>query len=292
MTSALEQSSLRVVLYEGAGSLPLETERRASVLTRLLEKGFHVTCAREQGSAVPADTSSLFVFGQFENGQAPELETHEDVCLHVQAFDRMDNDQLVEKIETFRDETNTRKSGDWLPWFPVIDYDRCTNCMQCLSFCLFGVYGVSDEKEIQVQNQDKCKTNCPACSRVCPEAAIMFPKYRSGPVNGEEVDEDGLEREKMKIDVSALLGGNIYDTLRKRSDQAKDRFSKERDEDRALQERKRCLAKLQKEMDIPTEVLMSLPSVDEIQQRAKDAKAAAEDALNWRNESIRPEERE
>ena len=21
---------------------------------------------------------------------------------------------------------------------PVIDYDRCTNCMQCLSFCLFG----------------------------------------------------------------------------------------------------------------------------------------------------------
>ncbi len=49
---------------------------------------------------------------------------------------------------------------------------------------------------------------------------------------------------------------------------------------------------LQKEMDIPTEVLMSLPSADEIQQRAKDAKAAAEDALSWRNESIRPEDRE
>ena len=292
MTSVLEQSTLRVVLYEGAGSLPLDTERRASVLTRLLEHGFHVTCAREQGSAVPDDTSSLFVFGEFENSQAPKLETHEDVCLQVQSLDNMDNDQLVEQIETFRDETNARKGGEWLPWFPVIDYDRCTNCMQCLSFCLFGVYGVSDEKEIQVQNQDKCKTNCPACSRVCPEAAIMFPKYRSGPVNGEEVDEDGLEREKMKIDVSALLGGNIYDTLRKRSDQAKERFAKERDEDRALQERKRCLAKLQKEMDIPTEVLMSLPSVDEIQQRAKDAKAAAEDALNWRNESIRPEDRE
>ena len=62
--------------------------------------------------------------------------------------------------------------------------------MQCLSFCLFGVYGVDDEKRIQVQNQDNCKTNCPACSRVCPEAAIMFPKYKAGPINGDVVSAD------------------------------------------------------------------------------------------------------
>ena len=68
-------------------------------------------------------------------------------------------------------------AGGWKPWFPVIDYDRCTNCMQCLSFCLFDVYGVSTDGKIQVQNQDNCKTDCPACSRVCPEVAIMFPKY-------------------------------------------------------------------------------------------------------------------
>ena len=30
----------------------------------------------------------------------------------------------------------------WMPWFPVIEYDRCTNCMHCLSFCLFDFYGV------------------------------------------------------------------------------------------------------------------------------------------------------
>ena len=68
----------------------------------------------------------------------------------------------------------------WKPWFPVIDYSRCTNCMQCLSFCLFDVYGVSADSKIQVQNQSNCKTECPACSRVCPEVAIMFPKYRHG----------------------------------------------------------------------------------------------------------------
>jgi len=27
-------------------------------------------------------------------------------------------------------------------WYPVIDYSRCTNCMECIDFCLFGVYGV------------------------------------------------------------------------------------------------------------------------------------------------------
>ncbi|MEX2185814.1 MAG: ferredoxin family protein, partial [Pirellulales bacterium] len=26
-------------------------------------------------------------------------------------------------------------------WYPVIDYSRCTNCMECIDFCLFGVYG-------------------------------------------------------------------------------------------------------------------------------------------------------
>ena len=91
------------------------------------------------------------------------------------------------------------KQGEWKPWFPVIDYDRCTNCMQCLSFCLFGVYGVDKNQNLEVQNQDSCKTNCPACSRVCPEAAIMFPKYKSGPINGEAVTDADLQREKMKI---------------------------------------------------------------------------------------------
>lgn len=170
--------------------------------------------------------------------------------------------------------------GSWKPWFPVIDYDRCTNCMQCLSFCLFGVYGVDDEKRIQVQNQDNCKTNCPACSRVCPEAAIMFPKYKAGPINGDVVSDSDLNREKMKIDISALLGGDVYDLLRTRSERAQSRFSKERDADKALAERQKCLVKLGAVMaDVPQEVLMSLPSPDEIARKADEAAAKAKAAL-------------
>lgn len=171
--------------------------------------------------------------------------------------------------------------GAWKPWFPVIDYDRCTNCMQCLSFCLFGVYGVDDEKRIQVQNQDNCKTNCPACSRVCPEAAIMFPKYKAGPINGDTVSDSDLNREKMKIDISALLGGDVYDMLRNRSQRAQSRFSKERDADKALAERQKCLVKLgQIVNDVPPEVLMSLPSPEEITRKAQEAAERARAAMS------------
>jgi NAD-dependent dihydropyrimidine dehydrogenase PreA subunit len=171
------------------------------------------------------------------------------------------------------------KAGVWKPWFPVIDYSRCTNCMQCLSFCLFDVYGVSSDRRIEVRNQDNCKTDCPACSRVCPEVAIMFPKYRHGPINGDQVSQDDMRREAMKVDISALLGGDIYSMLRDRSAKAQSRFSKERDDERALKERQNCLTKLQKEMDIPMEVLASLPSPDEIRVKAEQAAARAREAL-------------
>ena len=72
-------------------------------------------------------------------------------------------------------------------WYPVIDYSRCTNCMECLDFCLFGVYGVDKLDRILVENQDNCKKGCPACSRVCPEQAIMFPDYKTPAIAGAPV---------------------------------------------------------------------------------------------------------
>jgi len=201
------------------------------------------------------------------------VETPENVLDGVlkEAVRRTDPERVVE--------TQLAPTAGWKPWFPVIDYSRCTNCMQCLSFCLFDVYGVSADQKIQVQNQNNCKTECPACSRVCPEVAIMFPKYRHGPINGEEIKTDDVRREAMKVDISALLGGDIYSLLRDRSVKAKSRFSKERDDDRALQERQNCLVALKKDMDIPAEVLAALPSPEEILAKAEAAKRRAEAAL-------------
>ncbi len=89
-------------------------------------------------------------------------------------------------------------------WYPVIDYSRCTNCMECLDFCLFGVYGVDSLDRLVVENQDNCKKGCPACSRVCPAQAIMFPDYKSPAIAGAPVGNIG----GLKIDLTKLFGGD------------------------------------------------------------------------------------
>jgi Pyruvate/2-oxoacid:ferredoxin oxidoreductase delta subunit len=278
--SLKDQSTLRIVLYEGDGAQPLEAQDRFTALTALLEKGFTITRSTAGGRVARADRSTLLVLGRFNGGRAPEADDGSaGTSIRFQDITGFDTSRITDAVEATRAETNAAKHGDWKPWFPVIDYDRCTNCMQCLSFCLFGVYGVDGAQRIQVQNNDNCKTNCPACSRVCPEAAIMFPKYKAGPINGDDVSDSDLNREKMKIDISALLGGDVYSMLRERSEKAKSRFSKERDANKALSERQKCLVKLAQSGDIPPEVLMSLPSPDEIARRAEEAKAKAHAAL-------------
>lgn len=94
-------------------------------------------------------------------------------------------------------------------WYPVIDYSRCTNCLECLDFCLFGVYDVNNLDQITVQNQDNCKKGCPACSRVCPEQAIMFPEYKTAAIAGAPVGAIS----NLKIDLTKLFGGDVKDAL-------------------------------------------------------------------------------
>lgn len=62
-------------------------------------------------------------------------------------------------------------------WYPVMDKARCTDCGHCRQFCLFGVYAQDDNGVIFVQEPDRCKPGCPACSRICPQGAIIFPLY-------------------------------------------------------------------------------------------------------------------
>jgi NAD-dependent dihydropyrimidine dehydrogenase PreA subunit len=86
-------------------------------------------------------------------------------------------------------------------WYPVIDYSRCTNCMECIDFCLFGVYGVDKAETIIVEQPDNCRKGCPACSRVCPENAIIFPQHKTPTIAGAPVVAGAL-----KIDLSKLFG--------------------------------------------------------------------------------------
>jgi NAD-dependent dihydropyrimidine dehydrogenase PreA subunit len=73
--------------------------------------------------------------------------------------------------------------------------------MECIDFCLFGVYGVDNAETILVEQPDNCRKGCPACSRVCPENAIIFPQHKTPAIAGAPVEVGGL-----KIDLSKLFG--------------------------------------------------------------------------------------
>jgi NAD-dependent dihydropyrimidine dehydrogenase PreA subunit len=258
------------------------------LLTKLLERGIPVQLVRTPEASDSAERSGSerhVLLGKFADRAPPaELEGDSLSAMDVTGL------SLEEILSLVDGQSPNELAGGrrWKPWFPVIDFSRCTNCMQCLSFCLFDVYGATPDGKIQVQNEKNCKTDCPACSRVCPEVAIMFPKYKAGPINGDAISSEDVRREAMKVDISALLGGDIYSLLRDRSAKAKSRFSKERDDDRALRERERCLEKLKSSMDgleIPAEVLASLPTADQIQVKAEEARERAQRALAQASQS-------
>ena len=112
-----------------------------------------------------------------------------------------------------------KKPGEWIPWFPVLDYDRCHNCRQCLQFCLFGVYAADEGGKVRVAKPESCKTGCPACARICPQAAIIFPKYAEGPISGDDAPPPAAEegRPEKPIDFSSLAGLDIHEAIRRRS---------------------------------------------------------------------------
>ena len=103
--------------------------------------------------------------------------------------------------EELKAEVQRIEESDGRRWYPVIDYSRCTNCMECIDFCLFGVYGVDRIDTILVEQPDNCRKGCPACSRVCPENAIMFPQHKTPAIAGSADAAANL-----KIDLSQLFG--------------------------------------------------------------------------------------
>jgi NAD-dependent dihydropyrimidine dehydrogenase PreA subunit len=173
-------------------------------------------------------------------------------------------EEIVAQISNLKSQIADSRSGadsqsaidnpesEWVPWFPVIDYDRCKNCKQCLNFCLFGVYGLSEDDRVEVVKPSGCKTNCPACARMCPAQAIIFPKYADPPINGDQPDERVSSSSKRADPLSGLSQGDLHEALRRRGVGRK-RFSTDPN-DRSCP----TLDALRKELGIPKEVLTSL----------------------------------
>jgi len=69
-------------------------------------------------------------------------------------------------------------------WYPIIDDSQCTACLECVNYCLFGVYTIGNNSRPLVDQPDACRDGCPACARVCPSNAIMFPLYEDRVIAG------------------------------------------------------------------------------------------------------------
>lgn len=103
-----------------------------------------------------------------------------------------EKEKIRQEIDNFPEETGIDA------WYPALDKERCIECGKCHDFCLFGVYTIEDKKVKVVQPQN-CKNNCPACARMCPSKAIIFPKYEKSPINGGLLEEEKFNSQEMDL---------------------------------------------------------------------------------------------
>jgi NAD-dependent dihydropyrimidine dehydrogenase PreA subunit len=66
-----------------------------------------------------------------------------------------------------------------LNWYPIIDYEKCTNCLSCVEFCKNGVI-VEEEKIPKVVKPENCIEFCKGCQKVCDYDAINFFSDKKG----------------------------------------------------------------------------------------------------------------
>ncbi|MBN2842306.1 MAG: hypothetical protein JXM68_04405 [Sedimentisphaerales bacterium] len=100
-----------------------------------------------------------------------------------------------------------------MAWYPVLDTELCNQCRKCENFCLFGVYKFVNNKVI-VDKPTKCKPYCPACARICPQNAVIFPKHDMPEINGLTVSEPDGSDKKCNIN---LKGPDLMNMLRNRN---------------------------------------------------------------------------
>lgn len=208
-------------LYEGSDTNALAPERKAAVVSQCLERDVPVRRITKAPQAAQSENLvSIVIFDSDESGFMPEGfgESHSLASINLSKANDSWLDDLFEAHAL-----EPRQS--WKPWFPVIDKDRCTECGQCLDFCLFDVYQMMDDNTVVVANPSNCKTDCPACSRVCPAEAIVFPKYPRGPINGNELREESVDSPLSPSDVKNLDPEALRAALRMRSQYKKNKFS-------------------------------------------------------------------
>ncbi len=180
-------------------------------LCRIMERGERVK--ELEGTTIlacyPRAVRSLFKRVGAEPGEILDIRNHtrEEILdqLHIAYPTEIDTTEFVRHIALLPAEPGTDA------WYPVIDKDRCGECGKCHDFYLFGVYTVEEDR-VRVTNPQNCKNNCPACARICPAKAIIFPKYERSPINGGTEEEE----QAISLDTKAVYNDALRMRLKHR----------------------------------------------------------------------------
>ena len=68
-----------------------------------------------------------------------------------------------------------------IPWYPIIDYEKCVNCGKCVDYCKLGVYEFEEDHGTQrlvVKNPANCVVLCNGCDAICLVGAIEHPSKK------------------------------------------------------------------------------------------------------------------
>jgi Pyruvate/2-oxoacid:ferredoxin oxidoreductase delta subunit len=162
----------------------------------------------------------------------------------------LENEDLLTNLKTERGTVSTIEyKEDWKPWYPVIDYSRCTSCQKCLNFCLFGVYEKGDDGKVLVTNPSNCKDLCPACARACPDLAIIFPKHHESTIDGQSDIISGQSEDSI---IDKIQNEDVYKVLSQRRKAFKTPLLKT-DQLKIAEEERRSCCSTEKDSDCCTD---------------------------------------
>lgn len=59
-------------------------------------------------------------------------------------------------------------------WYPIVNYEKCAGCLECVKFCPHDVYEEREGKPF-VKNPENCIEFCRGCERgACENGAISY----------------------------------------------------------------------------------------------------------------------
>ncbi len=80
---------------------------------------------------------------------------------------------LTEGLKIFESGTSRQfNTGEWRTETPVMEWDKCKQCLLCVPYCPDSSIPVKDEKRLDF-DYDHCK-GCGICVKACPFGAISM----------------------------------------------------------------------------------------------------------------------